>query len=184
MLRGIVFVLATSALAGCAAQSMAPVAPSAPVVAAPVEAPAVPKPQYGTYGFDTAGMDRSVAPGDNFYQFANGTWAKNTAIPADKSNYGMFSVLEDLSRERTRQIIEEQAKDPNSRIGNAFASFMDRRQSTEKTWRHSIRGSVRSAPSSPRTSCRRSTRQPINSASASPMGCTSDRTARRPTNTR
>ena len=47
------------------------------------------------------GYRRSL-PGDNFYQFANGTWAKNTPIPADKSNYGMFTVLDDLSRERTR----------------------------------------------------------------------------------
>jgi putative endopeptidase len=70
-------------------------------------------------------MDRSVVPGDNFYQYANGTWAKNTPIPPDKSNYGMFTVLEDLSRDRTRGIIEEQAKDPASKIGNAYASFMD-----------------------------------------------------------
>jgi putative endopeptidase len=37
----------------------------------------------------------------------------------------MFNVLDDLSKERTRTIIEEQAKDPNSKIGNAYASFMD-----------------------------------------------------------
>ena len=145
MIRRIAFVLATSALAGCAAQPMAPAEPVAPV-AAPVEAPSAPKPQYGTYGFDTAGMDRSVAPGDNFYQFANGTWARNTAIPADKSNYGMFTVLEDLSRERTRQIIEEQSKDPNSPIGNAFASFMNQGAIDQKglapidPWLNQIRG--------------------------------------------
>ena len=86
---------------------------------------AAPKPQYGTFGFDRTGMDPWVAPGDNFYLFANGTWAKNTPIPADKSNYGMFTVLDDLSRQRTHEIIEEQAKDPNSRIGAAYASFMD-----------------------------------------------------------
>jgi putative endopeptidase len=120
--------LGSSALAACAAQQPAPVENAvAPMAApAPVAEPApAPKPQYGTFGFDAAGMDRSVAPGDNFYLFANGTWAKNTPIPADKSNYGMFTVLDDLSRERTRQIIEEQAKDPNSRIGAAYASFMD-----------------------------------------------------------
>ncbi|HKX91869.1 MAG TPA: M13 family metallopeptidase [Sphingomicrobium sp.] len=95
--------------------------------AAPVapEAPPAPKPQYGTFGFDVAGMDRSVAPGDNFYQYANGTWAKTTPIPPDKSNYGMFTVLDDLSKERTRTIIEEQAKDPASKIGNAYGSFLD-----------------------------------------------------------
>ena len=70
-------------------------------------------------------MDTSVLPGDNFYNHANGTWAKNTPIPADKSNYGMFTKLDDISRERTRLIIEEQAKDPASKIGLAYNAFLD-----------------------------------------------------------
>src|SRR5438093_11244426 len=45
------------------------------------------KPEYGTFGFDATGMNKSVKAGESFYQFANGTWAKNTPIPADKSNY-------------------------------------------------------------------------------------------------
>jgi putative endopeptidase len=128
MLRMIAFFAATTALAGCAAQSVPPPAPPPPAAeAAPAapEAPPAPKPQYGAFGFDDAGMDTSVAPGDNFYQYANGTWAKNTPIPADKSNYGSFNILDDLSRERTRGIIEEQAKEPSSKIGAAYASFMD-----------------------------------------------------------
>ena len=130
MFRVIAFSLASTALAACAAQTgPAPVAaaPAAPVVAqAPVPAaPAAPKPRYGTFGFDSAGMDTSVAPGDDFFEYANGTWVKNNPIPADKARYGMFNTLDDLSRERTKNIIDEQAKDPNSRIGNAYASFMD-----------------------------------------------------------
>jgi putative endopeptidase len=70
-------------------------------------------------------MDKSVAAGDDFFEYANGIWAKNTPIPPDKSRYGMFNVLDDLSKERTRTIIEEQSKDPNSKIGSAFASYMD-----------------------------------------------------------
>ncbi len=118
MLRITAFLVATSALAGIAVHD---------VMAGPAhaQASAAAKPQYGTFGFDTAGMDRGVAPGDDFYRFANGTWAKNTPIPADKSSYGSFNILDDLSRERTRTIIEEQAKNPNSRIGAAYASFMD-----------------------------------------------------------
>jgi putative endopeptidase len=91
-------------------------------------------------------MDPSVVPGDNFYQFANGTWAKNTPIPADKSNYGMFTVLDDLSRERTRDVIQEEAKDPNSKIGNAYASFMDEAAIESKglapfdPWLNQVRG--------------------------------------------
>lgn len=125
MKRLIVLLVAGTALAGCTASPPPEVA--APVVPAevPPPPPPAPKPTYGAFGFDTAGMDQTVLPGDNFYQYANGTWAKNTPIPADKSNYGMFTVLDDLSRERTRTLIEDQAKDPNSKIGNAYASFMD-----------------------------------------------------------
>jgi putative endopeptidase len=127
MIRTFAFLAATTALVGCSttvAELPPPPVQAENVAVAPPPPPA-PKPQYGTFGFDTAGMDRSVAPGDNFYQFANGTWAKTTPIPADKSNYGSFNCLDDLSRERTRTIIEEQAKDPNSRIGATYASFMD-----------------------------------------------------------
>jgi putative endopeptidase len=127
MVRVIGFVLATTVLAGCATHPMAPAAMTTPPPAAPVvaEAPPAPKPQYGTFGLDTAGMDTAVSPGNDFFGYANGTWAKNTTIPADKARYGMFNTLDDLSRERTRTIIEEQSKDPNSKIGAAYASFMD-----------------------------------------------------------
>lgn len=81
--------------------------------------------QYGTFGFDTAGMDRSVQPGDDFYQFASGTWSRTTPIPNDKSNYGLFNALADLSSERTRTILEGAARDRNSRIGRAYATFLD-----------------------------------------------------------
>lgn len=121
MIRAIAILAATTALTAGALQAQAPT----PAAAAVQSAPAPAKPQYGDFGFDTAGMDRSVAAGDDFFTFANGTWAKNTPIPPDKARYGMFNVLDDLSKERTRQIIEEQAKDPNSKIGNAYLSFMD-----------------------------------------------------------
>jgi hypothetical protein len=32
-------------------------------------------------GIDVAWMDKSVAPGDDFFAYANGTWAKTTEIP-------------------------------------------------------------------------------------------------------
>ena len=126
-LRLVLALTASTALASCA--TVAPMASTAPPEAMPMAAaspaPAGPTPQIGAFGFDKGGMDETVRPGDNFYQFANGSWTKNTAIPADKSNYGNFTVLDDLSRERTRTLIEEQSKDPNSRIGAAYASFLD-----------------------------------------------------------
>ena len=129
MKRLLVTLAASTILAGCAtapAPAPEPVTPIAPVaVAEPAAVEPAPKPELGTFGFDRAGMDTTVLPGDNFYQYANGTWAKTTPIPPDKSNYGMFTKLDDLSKERTRVIIEEAARDPNSKIGNAYSAFLD-----------------------------------------------------------
>ncbi|MET0363000.1 MAG: M13 family metallopeptidase N-terminal domain-containing protein, partial [Sphingobium sp.] len=119
----LVAILASTALGGCAAGPGSPRADTS--VAAPVSAPASAGPQYGAYGFDTAGMDRAVAPGDDFYGYANGTWAKATPIPADKSNYGLFTVLDELSRSRTRDILDAAKDDPASKIGNAYAAYLD-----------------------------------------------------------
>lgn len=95
----------------------------------------VPKPAkttYGTFGFDAAGMDRSVAPGDDFGRYASGTYLEHLVIPADRSNYGMFTKLRDLSQERTRTIVAAAAarKDakPGSeeqKVGDFYGSFLD-----------------------------------------------------------
>ncbi len=115
----------TSLIALLPAALLAQSVPPSPPTAAPAAPPASDRPTYGTFGFDAAGMDRSVKPGDDFYAYANGTWAKNTAIPADESNYGAFNVLQDLSRERTRGILDAAKSDGNSKIGRAYAAFLD-----------------------------------------------------------
>jgi len=122
MLRTVTFALATSALVAAAAASYG--APSATLVAA-AQAATPGRAQYGAFGFDSAGMDRSVLPGDDFYRYANGTWAKNTAIPADKASIGVFEQLQDLSDQRTRDLLEEAKADPSSKIGRAYASFLN-----------------------------------------------------------
>jgi putative endopeptidase len=106
--------------------SIAQTAPAPAKADAAASVPAKGKPQFGSFGFDEPGMDRSVAPGDNFYAFANGTWARTTQIPADKSNYGAFNLLADLSEARTRTILDGVARDQSSKIGTAYATFLDR----------------------------------------------------------
>ncbi len=81
-------------------------------------------PQLGTFGVDLSGMDKSVAPGDDFYSYVNGTWVKNTVIPEDKASYGAFNTLADLSRERTRGILEAQRAN-GSKMGTAYATYLD-----------------------------------------------------------
>jgi putative endopeptidase len=115
--------MATAAL-GAMLISALPAAAKEKAAPAPATESAA-KPELGTFGFDTAGMDTSVQPGDDFYAYANGTWAKNTPIPADKSNYGMFTALGDLSQVRTREILDAAKGDPNSMIGRNYAAYLD-----------------------------------------------------------
>jgi putative endopeptidase len=84
--------------------------------------------RYGSWGFDTAGMDRSVKPGDDYYAFVNGVWAKNTQIPADRSSYGAFAVLRDLSEARLARLIESYrlgAPGDEGKAAALYRGFMD-----------------------------------------------------------
>ncbi|HEX8697012.1 MAG TPA: M13 family metallopeptidase [Longimicrobium sp.] len=82
-------------------------------------------------GVDTTAFDRSVRPQDDFYQFVNGAWLRNTQIPADRTTYGSFVMLRDSSEEAMRQIVERAAASrgaPGSReqkVGDLYLSFMD-----------------------------------------------------------
>ncbi len=80
---------------------------------------------------DVAGMDRSVKPGDNFFEYANGTWIKQTEIPADRSTYGGSAILIELTDRRVADLIQEAAKanapagSDLRKIGDYYTSFMD-----------------------------------------------------------
>ena len=100
----------------------------------PAGSPAAAPPRgaaYGRWGFDSSGVDPQATPGDSFFDFANGTWAARTAIPADKSRFGMFDTLTDKTQEQVRAIIEEAAKSGASpdtdagKIGGLYNAFMD-----------------------------------------------------------
>jgi putative endopeptidase len=107
-----------------------------PALAEPAAKPAAAskptgKPQLGTFGVDLTGMDKTVAPGDDFYKFVNGAWMQRTEIPADRSSWGGFAILRNLSDERTRSIVEDAAKAQNApgsvmeKIGVTYGTFMD-----------------------------------------------------------
>jgi putative endopeptidase len=104
---------------------------AASILALAAPAAAADKPELGSFGFDEAGMDKSVKPGDDFVAYTSGTYLKALEIPADRSNYGMFTRLRDLSQERTRLIIEEAAKQTHApgsngqKVGDYYASYMD-----------------------------------------------------------
>jgi putative endopeptidase len=83
-------------------------------------------------GIDTALMDKTVRPQDDLYLYMNGQWLKTYEIPADKSNYGVFSKLADDAEKNLRTIIDEAAaaKDRPTgsdaqKVGDMYLSFMD-----------------------------------------------------------
>ncbi len=83
-------------------------------------------------GIDTRYMDKSVKPGDDFFSYMNGVWLAETEIPADKSNYGGFTILADEAQENVKAIIDEAAtgdfaKGSNEqKVGDLYKSYMDR----------------------------------------------------------
>ena len=83
-------------------------------------------------GNDLSSMDKSVSACTDFYQYANGTWLKNTEIPAAYPSWGAFNVLAENNRKALHEILEEAAKKTNApkgsneqKIGDYYASCLD-----------------------------------------------------------
>ncbi|HEY3804023.1 MAG TPA: M13 family metallopeptidase [Kofleriaceae bacterium] len=101
--------------------------PTPPPTAAPADAAA---PVAASTGIDTAGMNTTVKPGDNFFGYANGTWLDKTEIPADHAAWGTGAILAEATDKRVADLIEEAAKTaaPGTdarRVGDYFATYMD-----------------------------------------------------------
>ena len=89
-------------------------------------------PHYGKWGVDLSGMDTSVKPGDDFFRYVNGKWAASTQIPPDKTSYGAFQVLGDLSDARVHGILDTWAAEKNltpgtdeAKVATLYRTFMD-----------------------------------------------------------
>jgi len=90
------------------------------------------RPQYGAWGFDIAGADFAMRPGNNFFRHANGTWLDKTTIPPDKSAYTLRLEMTDRTEARLHEILERAAanaqREPGTLEGKAgafYKSFMD-----------------------------------------------------------
>src|ERR1700687_2107187 len=85
----------------------------------------------GYWGFDTANLDKTCKPCDDFVQFAMGGWMKNNPVPPEYSSWGSFTVLGDKNQQALRQILEaaEKSNAPagsnERKVGDFYASCMD-----------------------------------------------------------
>lgn len=101
--------------------------------AADKDAPAARR--YGTWGIDLEGMDRSVKPGDDFFRYVNGKWADTTEIPADRTSFGAFAILRDLSEVQVRALLDQWAAEKNlkpgsdeAKIAAVYRTFLDEKK--------------------------------------------------------
>jgi putative endopeptidase len=85
----------------------------------------------GYWGFDTANLDKTCKPCDDFFQFAMGGWMKSNPIPPEYPTWGSFSVLANKNQQALRQILEGAEKSAAAsgsnerKIGDLYASCMD-----------------------------------------------------------
>jgi putative endopeptidase len=89
-------------------------------------------PSYGTWGFNMDGRDTSVAPGDNFFRFAAGQAVDAIDIPSDRTSYGSFALLRELSDNRMKTMIaglvartDLVAGSDEQKIADLYRSYMD-----------------------------------------------------------
>ncbi|URD62231.1 M13 family metallopeptidase [Sphingomonas sp. KRR8] len=90
------------------------------------------RPAQGTgAGIALGSLDKSVKPGDDFYQFANGTWMKQTQIPADRSSVGGFYIADQQRERQTREMLDQilkanpAANTNDGRIAAFYKAYLD-----------------------------------------------------------
>ncbi|HEY4081527.1 MAG TPA: M13 family metallopeptidase [Burkholderiaceae bacterium] len=82
-------------------------------------------------GLSTDGFDPKVRAQDDLFRAVNGEWLSKTAIPADKSRYGSFTLLADLSDKRLRTIADELLAKPqkpgstDQKVADFYRAFLD-----------------------------------------------------------
>jgi putative endopeptidase len=90
------------------------------------------KPQYGDWGFDLAGANQAIRPGDDFFRYANGSWIDRTEIPADKPAYSLRLAMTDKTEQRLHALMETAAQQAGhqpdtleGKVGAFYKSYMD-----------------------------------------------------------
>ena len=102
---------------------------SAPAFAADPTPANLEAPRMGAWGIDLSARDPAAKPGDDFFRYADGKGVDAMVIPPDRSRFGAFDTLVELSSARSRALIESPgAGAPGSeeaKIKAYYAAFMD-----------------------------------------------------------
>ncbi len=68
-------------------------------------------------------VDASIAPGDDFFAYANGGWLKATALPAGRERWGARDELEELTRRRIAALLDAASHAPAGSAARKVADF-------------------------------------------------------------
>ena len=74
---------------------------------------------------DSANMDLSVKPGDDFNAYASGTWIKNNPVPAKETRWGSFNQLRDFNINAVKTVLEKAAADKTAASGSVTKRVAD-----------------------------------------------------------
>jgi len=91
--------------------------------------PVPPPPPAG--GVDTASIDPTVNPCQDFYRFACGRWNATHPIPPDQSRWGRFNELQEHNQLELRKLLEaaedtSKPRDPiHQKVGDYYAACMN-----------------------------------------------------------
>ncbi len=75
--------------------------------------------------FTVENMDLNVDPGNDFFEYVNGTWNETHPVPEDKSAYGVFDELLEKNRLDIREIIEDVSERKNLPEGSISQLIRD-----------------------------------------------------------
>ncbi|MGH8124328.1 MAG: M13 family metallopeptidase [Rhodanobacteraceae bacterium] len=101
-------------------------APAVSTSSAPASASTAPN-----IGINLSYIDKSVKPGDDFFEYANGDWLKTAQIPADRSSTGAFYDVFEITEKHTAALIRNAgagnppAGSNQRKIADYYAAYMD-----------------------------------------------------------
>ncbi|PJJ54407.1 M13 family metallopeptidase [Hymenobacter chitinivorans] len=80
---------------------------------------------------DQTTIDRTIKPGDGFYNYANGSWLKVNEIPANEASWGSSSMLQKQTRFQLQELLKATAAQKNQpgsdaqKLQNLYTSGMN-----------------------------------------------------------
>ena len=69
---------------------------------------------------DPKGLDKTVAPGADFYQHVNSGWMESHPLTPEYARYGQFNILNDSSNNRVKRIVTNLSKTNPAKGTNAY----------------------------------------------------------------